>query len=188
MAITNYSPPSDRTEDLHVTANEEVRLLCEDGAWSFVCTVDATKRSGWVPSSLLKSMGGSQCNMTRRSLSVGDIYNAYEEEEAAARGAPLSQMAQKRPVPTPRGDLEQKKNSVDITGAPSEEAPPLPGAPPDYIRKFGEKTMKRTPCFFFFLVFFTTDIMRSTMFNKQRLALSRFRHSSLYAMFERQPV
>lgn len=150
MAITNYSPPSDRTEDLHLTANEEVRLLCEDGAWSFVCTVDATKRSGWVPSSLLKSMGGSQCNMTRRSLSVGDIYNAYEEEEAAARGAPLSQMAQKRPVPTPRGDLEQKKNSVDITGAPSEEAPPLPGAPPDYIRKSGKKTMKRTPCFFFF--------------------------------------
>lgn len=138
VAITNYSPPSDRTEDLHLTANEEVRLLCEDGAWSFVCTVDATKRSGWVPSSLLKSMGGSQCNMTRRSLSVGDIYNAYEEEEAAARGAPLSQMAQKRPVPTPRGDLEQKKNSVDITGAPSEEAPPLPGAPPDYIRKSGK--------------------------------------------------
>ncbi|PFX31728.1 SH3 and PX domain-containing protein 2B [Stylophora pistillata] len=147
VAITNYSPPSDRTEDLHLTANEEVRLLCEDGAWSFVCTVDATKRSGWVPSSLLKSMGGSQCNMTRRSLSVGDIYNAYEEEEAAARGAPLSQMAQKRPVPTPRGDLEQKKNSVDITGAPSEEAPPLPGAPPDYIRKSDYQVLLRKDCF-----------------------------------------
>lgn len=138
VAITNYAPPPDRNEDLPLTATEEVRLLCEDGAWSFVCTVDATKRSGWVPTSLLKSKEVSHYNMTRRSKSVGDIYNAYEEEEAAARGAPPSQMVQKPPVPTPRSDLEQKKTSVDVTGAPSEEAPPLPGAPPDYIRKSGK--------------------------------------------------
>lgn len=146
MAITNYAPPPDRNEDLPLTATEEVRLLCEDGAWSFVCTVDTTKRSGWVPTSLLKSKEVSHYNMTRRSKSVGDIYNAYEEEDAAARGAPPSQMVQKPPVPTPRSDLEQKKTSVDVTGAPSEEAPPLPGAPPDYIRKSGKTP---TPCFLF---------------------------------------
>ena len=102
--------------------------------------MDPTKRRGWVPSSMLKSKGGSQHNVARRSLSVGDIYDAFQEEEAAARRVMPTQTAQKRPVPTPRGDLEVRKTSVDLTGAPSEDAPPLPGAPPDKIRKPGKKT------------------------------------------------
>lgn len=112
-----------------------MRLLSEDGVWAFVCTVDPAKRRGWVPSSMLKRKGGSQHPAARRSLSVGDIYDAFQEEETAAqRMTPV----QKKPVPTPRGDV---KISDDLTGAPSEEAPPLPGAPPGRDPKPGKKTL-----------------------------------------------
>lgn len=61
---------------------------------------------------------------------MGDIYNAFQEEQAAAqRITPVP----KPPVPTPRSDLEMRRQcSVDFTGAPSEEAPPMPGAPPGH--------------------------------------------------------
>lgn len=66
-------------------------------------------------------------------MSVGDIYDAYEEEEAAAQRVmpSLSSHSQKRPMPTPRSDLEK---------APAEPAPPLPGASASQNRKPGEKT------------------------------------------------
>ena len=113
-----------------------MRLLSEDGVWAFVCTVDPTKRRGWVPSSMLRRKGGSQHAATRRSLSVGDISDAFQEEEAAAqRLTPV----QKRPMPTPRGDLEVRRGSGDMIGAPNEEAPPLPGAPPGHEPKPGKK-------------------------------------------------
>lgn len=129
MVITNYTPPAERAEDLPLSTGETVRLLSEDGVWAFVCTVDPAKRRGWVPSSMLKRKGGLQHPPTRRSLSVGDIHDAFQEEETAAqRMTPI----QKRPVPTPRGD---------VTGAPSEEAPPLPGAPPSHDPKPGKKTL-----------------------------------------------
>lgn len=140
VAMTNYSPNTDRPEDLPLSAGETVRLLTEDGVWAFVCTVDPTRRRGWVPASILKKKGGIQHSYARRSLSVGDIYDAYEEEEAAAqaqRVTPiLSSHTQKRPVPTPRGDLD--KTPVDMMAAPSEPAPPLPGAPSRQNRKPGK--------------------------------------------------
>ena len=115
-----------------------MRLLSEDGVWAFVCTVDPAKRRGWVPSSMLKKKGGSQHPHARRSLSVGDISDAFQEEEAAAqRMTPI----QKRPMPTPRGDLELRKVPDDLMGAPNEEAPPLPGAPPGLDKKIGKKTL-----------------------------------------------
>lgn len=136
VAITNYTPPADRAEDLPLSTGETVRLLSEDGPWAFVCTVDPTRRRGWVPFSMLKKKGGSQHSATRRSLSVGDIYNAFQEEQAAAqRITPTS----KPPVPTPRSDLEiRKQSSVDFTGAPIEEAPPMPGAPPGHDHNPGK--------------------------------------------------
>ena len=74
-------------------------------------------------------------------MSVGDIYDAYEEEEAAAQAQRvmpiLSSHTQKRPVPTPRGDLD--KTPVDMMVAPSEPAPPLPGSPSRQNRKPGKK-------------------------------------------------
>ena len=136
MAITNYSPPSDRPEDLPLSTGETVRLLSEDGVWAFVCTVDPAKRRGWAPSSMLKRKGGPQHPSTRRSLSVGDIYDAFQEEEAASQKMTPTQ---KRPVPTPRGDLEFRK--MDVMGAPSEDAPPLPGAPLGHDRQTGMKTL-----------------------------------------------
>lgn len=80
------------------------------------------------------------CLDTRRSLSVGDIYDAYQEEEATPRVQrvmpSLAPQPQKRPVPTPRSDLE--KTPVDLMGAPNEMAPPLPGGP-QKNRKPGKK-------------------------------------------------
>ena len=137
MAITNYTPPADRVEDLPLSTGETVRLLSEDSAWAFVCTVDPTKRRGWVPYSMLKRKGGSQHPAARRSLSVGDIYNAFEEEQAAAQRI---NPTPKPPVPTPRSDLELRKQlSGDFMGAPSEEAPPMPGAASSH--KSGKKVL-----------------------------------------------
>lgn len=65
MAMTNYSPNTDRPEDLPLSAGETVRLLTEDGAWAFVCTVDPTRRRGWVPASILKKKGGIQHSYAR---------------------------------------------------------------------------------------------------------------------------
>ena len=85
---------------------------------------------------MLRREGGSQHPAARRSLSVGDISDAFQEEEAAMqRLTPV----QKRPMPTPRGDLEVRKGSGDMIGAPNEEAPPLPGAPPGHEPKPGKK-------------------------------------------------
>ena len=139
MAITNYAPPADRAEDLPLLTGETVRLLSEDGVWAFVCTVDPAKRRGWVPSSMLKKKEGSQHPATRRSLSVGDIYDAFQEEQAAAQR--MTPPTQKPPVPTPRSDLELRKMPVDFMGAPSEEAPPMPGAPPGHDHKPGTKIL-----------------------------------------------
>ena len=58
VSITNYSPTAEGPEDLPLTTGEIVRLLTEDGAWAFVCTLDQTRRRGWVPSSILKKKGG----------------------------------------------------------------------------------------------------------------------------------
>jgi len=139
VAITNYTPPPDRAEDLSLSTGETVRLLSEDGVWSFVCTVDPAKRKGWVPSSMLKRKGGSAHPATRRSLSVGDIYNASQDEQATG---PRLTPSPKPPVPTPRGDLELRKQlSVDFMGAPSEEAPPMPGAPPGHDHNPGRKIL-----------------------------------------------
>lgn len=137
MAITNYTPPAERAEDLTLSTGETVRLLSEDGAWAFVCTVDPAKRRGWVPSSMLKRKGGSQHTATRRSLSVGDIYNAFEEDRATTQRITPTP---KPPVPTPRSDLELRRQlPVDFIGAPSEEAPPMPGVPPGHDHKAGKK-------------------------------------------------
>ena len=58
VSITNYSPTAEGPEDLPLTTGETVRLLTEDGAWAFVCTLDQSRRRGWVPSSILKKKGG----------------------------------------------------------------------------------------------------------------------------------
>ena len=71
-------------------------------------------------------------------MSVGDIYDAYEEEEAAAKRVMPSLAPHKPPVPTPRNDVE--KTTVDLMEAPTEPAPPLPGAPPRQHRKPGERS------------------------------------------------
>ncbi|XP_068747551.1 uncharacterized protein [Montipora capricornis] len=128
VAMTNYSPTADRYEDLPLSAGETVQLLSEDGPWAFVCTVDPARKRGWVPSSILKKKGFQQPSYARRSLSVGDIYNSYLEEEAVSqpKKLPFSSQLPKRPVPTPRSDLD--KTSQDVMGVPTEVAPPLPGA------------------------------------------------------------
>ena len=83
------------------------------------------------------------CLNTRRSLSVGDICDAYQDEEAAPRAQrvmpSLASQPQKRPVPTPRSDVE--KTPVDLMGAPNEMAPPLPGGPQKHNRKPGKKSV-----------------------------------------------
>lgn len=128
VAMTNYSPTADRYEDLPLSAGETVQLLTEDGPWAFVCTVDPARKRGWVPSSILKKKGFQQPSYARRSLSVGDIYNSCLEEEAVSqpKKLPFSSQLPKRPVPTPRSDLD--KTSQDVMGVPTEMAPPLPGA------------------------------------------------------------
>ena len=137
MAITNYTPPPDRAEDLPLSTGETVRLLSEDGAWAFVCTIDLAKRRGWVPSSMLRRRGDSAHPAARRSLSVGDIYNAFQDEQATGQRITHTP---KPPVPTPRSDLELRKQlSVDFMGAPTEEAPPMPGAPPGHDHNTGRK-------------------------------------------------
>ncbi|KAK2562288.1 SH3 and PX domain-containing protein 2B, partial [Acropora cervicornis] len=127
VAITNYSPTPDRHDDMPLAAGETVRLLTEDGPWAFVSAVDATRRRGWVPASILKKGGGLQSSYSRRSMSVGDIYNACLQDEVAMQPKKLLVSSQfpKRPIPTPRSDLE--KPSEDPMGAPAEMAPPLPG-------------------------------------------------------------
>lgn len=127
VAITNYSPTPDRHDDMPLSAGETVRLLTEDGPWAFVSAVDATRRRGWVPASILKKGGGLQSSYSRRSMSVGDIYNACLQDEVAMQPKKLLVSSQfpKRPIPTPRADLE--KPAEDPMGAPAEMAPPLPG-------------------------------------------------------------
>lgn len=127
VAITNYSPTPDRHDDMPLSAGQTVRLLTEDGPWAFVSAVDATRRRGWVPASILKKGGGLQSSYSRRSMSVGDIYNACLQDEVAMQPKKLLVSSQfpKRPIPTPRSDLE--KPSEDPMGAPAEMAPPLPG-------------------------------------------------------------
>lgn len=127
VAITNYSPTPDRHDDMPLSAGETVRLLTEDGPWAFVSAVDATRRRGWVPASILKKGGGLQSSYSRRSMSVGDIYNACLQDEVAMQPKKLLVSSQfpKRPIPTPRSDLE--KPAEDPMGAPAEMAPPLPG-------------------------------------------------------------
>ena len=77
-----------------------------------------------------------------RSKSLGDIYNAYQEEEAVPASASVVQRAMpvlssnKPPVPAPRNDVEIRRTSVDYP--PTEPAPPLPGAPPNHIFKPGK--------------------------------------------------
>ncbi|CAH3013725.1 unnamed protein product [Porites evermanni] len=140
VSITNYSPTAERPEDLPLTTGETVRLLTEDGAWAFVCTLDQTRRRGWVPSSILKKKGGIP--LSQRSKSLGDIFDASQEEEAVAPFASVVQRAMpvlssnKPPVPTPRNDMEIRRTSVDYP--PTEPAPPLPGAPPNHIFKPGK--------------------------------------------------
>lgn len=140
VSITNYSPTAERPEDLPLTTGEIVRLLTEDGAWAFVCTLDQTRRRGWVPSSILKKKGGIP--LSQRSKSLGDIYDASQEEEAVATFPSVVQRAMpvlssnKPPVPTPRNDVEIRRTSVDYP--PTEPAPPLPGAPPNHIFKPGK--------------------------------------------------
>ena len=60
-------------------------------------------------------------------MSVGDIYNACLQDEVAMQPKKLLVSSQfpKRPIPTPRSDLE--KPAEDPMGAPAEMAPPLPG-------------------------------------------------------------
>ncbi|CAH3157894.1 unnamed protein product [Porites lobata] len=140
VSITNYSPTAERPEDLPLTTGEIVRLLTEDGAWAFVCTLDQTRRRGWVPSSILKKKGGIP--LSQRSKSLGDIYDASQEEEAVATFPSVVQRAMpvlssnKPPVPTPRNGVEIRRTSVDYP--PTEPAPPLPGAPPNHIFKPGK--------------------------------------------------
>ena len=70
---------------------------------------------------------------------MGDIYNAFEDEQAAAQRITPTP---KPPVPTPRSDLELRKQLlVDFVGAPSEEAPPMPGAPPGHDHNPGKKIL-----------------------------------------------
>lgn len=77
-----------------------------------------------------------------RSKSLGDIFDAYQEEEAVSPSASVVQRAMpvlssnKPPVPTPRNDVEIRRTSVDYP--PTEPAPPLPGAPPNHIFKPGK--------------------------------------------------
>lgn len=136
VAITNYSPTPDRPEDLPLSTGETVRLLSEDGVWAFVCTADPSRRRGWVPASILKKKGGTPISL--RSRSVGDIYDAYEEEQPTAQRVMVmpSLSVHKPPLPTPRSDPETRRTSVDI--APIEPAPPLPGAPPGHKPKPGK--------------------------------------------------
>ena len=77
-----------------------------------------------------------------RSKSLGDIYDASQEEEAVAASASVVQRpmpvlsSNKPPVPTPRNDGEIRRTSVDYP--PTEPAPPLPGAPPNHMFKPGK--------------------------------------------------
>ena len=80
--------------------------------------------------------------LNARSKSLGDIYDASQEEEAVATFPSVVQRAMpvlssnKPPVPTPRNDVEIRRTSVDYP--PTEPAPPLPGAPPNHIFKPGK--------------------------------------------------